>query len=174
MHIDKIEATRGVRVKVGDKLHTAEFTYRVAGVGGDIDAAEKRAAELAEKAAGDWLSRIYEEQRGSPKERQPSSRMVELVFDATNSRHRSDRILRATSEEMTFEPDPRGDGWICIDHNGRQFHMDADKDAGLGRCDCEDFVNRGIRSKMPCKHIYALAMSSDGFWEDPEQSDRKV
>jgi hypothetical protein len=91
--------------------------------------------------------------------------MVELAFDATNSKQRSDRIMRATSEEMSFEPDPDGDGWICTAHNGRKFDVDVDKSAGLGRCNCEDFINRGISSKMPCKHVYALVMSGERFWD---------
>jgi hypothetical protein len=91
--------------------------------------------------------------------------MVELIFDATNSKQRSDRIMRATTEEMSFEPGPDGDGWICTAHNGRKFEVDVDKGAGLGRCNCEDFINRGISSKMPCKHVYALVMSSGRFWD---------
>ena len=96
--------------------------------------------------------------------------MVELVFDATNSKHRSDRIMRATTEEMSFEPSPDCDGWVCSTHNGRHFHVNANKENGSGRCDCEDFVNRGAKSKMPCKHIYALVMSSERFWDSPKLS----
>jgi len=29
----------------------------------------------------------------------------------------------------------------------------------------EDFINRGISSKMPCKHVYALVMSGERFWD---------
>jgi hypothetical protein len=100
--------------------------------------------------------------------------MVELIFDATNSKQRSDRIMRATSEEMSFEFSPDGDGWICTSHNGRKFEVDVDKGAGLGRCNCEDFINRGISSKMPCKHVYALVMSGERFWDCPVTQGKRV
>lgn len=172
MHIDRIKATRGVRVKVGGNVHTAEFTVSMAEVGDQTDLAEKRATELAEKATSNWLSSIYGGRPNgttTPKSGQ-QSKMVELIFDSTNSKERSDRIMRAMSEEMVFEEDPDSDGWICTDHNGRQFHVNADREKGLGICDCEDFIHRGMKSKMPCKHIYALVVGDGEFWEESGQS----
>jgi hypothetical protein len=177
MFIDAVEARRGIQVPVGKVVHTAEFAFRVAGVDGDFYEAQRRATGLAEQAIEDFLDTIdsgesiilpdnaksYGHQT-TPCQK-PESRMVELIFDATNSKQRSDRIMRATTEEMSFEPGPDGDGWICTAHNGRKFEVDVDKGAGLGRCNCEDFINRGISSKMPCKHVYALVMSSGRFWD---------
>ena len=181
MFIDVVEAKRGVQVPVGDVVHTAEFAFRVAGVDGDWDEAQKRATGLAEQAVEDFLDTIdtdeiitltgYARSDGHQTApcQKPELQMVELIFDATNSKQRSDRIMRATTEEMSFEPSPDGDGWICTSHNGKHFHVNADKERGLGWCDCEDFVNRGAKSKMPCKHIYALVMSAEGFWDGTEQ-----
>ncbi len=196
MHVEEIGAARGVQVQIGGELHTAKFFVKVAGVGEDINAAERRAAELAENAINDWLDTVDPDGKltgpagGANTEKhaqkpnaaatqgitQPTAsvEMVELIFEATNSKQRSDRIMRATTEEMSFEPGPDGDGWICNAHNGRKFRVNVDKDAGLGRCDCEDFVNRGISSKMPCKHIYALVMSAERFWDGTEQKGRQV
>ena len=177
MFIDVVEAKRGIQVPVGNIVHTAEFGFRVAGVDGDYYEAQKRATGLAEQAIEDFLDRIDSDESitlpGNARSdghqtapcKKPDPRMVELVFDATNSKQRSDRIMRATSEEMSFEPSPDGDGWICTAHNGRKFDVDVDKSAGMGRCNCEDFINRGISSKMPCKHIYALLMSGEKFWD---------
>lgn len=194
MHVEAIKAIRGVQVQIGGELHTAGFSFEMGGVGEDIDAAEKLAAELAENAINDWLDtvdpdgKLTETAGGANTEKHTqkpkvaaiqgithptgSAEMVQLIFEAANSKHRSDRIMRATTEEMSFEPGPDGDGWICTAHNGRQFRVNVDKDAGLGKCDCEDFVNRGAKSKMPCKHIYALAMSSDRFWDDQDKQVR--
>lgn len=180
MFIDAVEARRGIQVPVGKVVHTAEFAFRVAGVDGDWDEAQKRATGLAEQAVEDFLDTIEHGEIIAPEDtiksrrqetascREPELQMVELIFDATNSKQRSDRIMRATTEEMSFEPGPDGDGWICTSHNGRKFEVNADKGAGLGRCNCEDFINRGISSKMPCKHVYALVMSGEKFWECPE------
>ncbi|MCX9080889.1 MAG: SWIM zinc finger domain-containing protein [Candidatus Methanoperedens sp.] len=186
MFIDVVEAKRGVQVPVGNIVHTAEFAFRVAGLDGNWDEAQRRATGLAEQAVEDFLDTIDTDERiTSPRNarsdghqtapcQKPESRMVELIFDATNSKQRSDRILRATSEEMSFEPSPDGDGWICTSHNGRKFEVDVDKGAGLGRCNCEDFINRGISSKMPCKHVYALVMSGERFWDSPESQGKRV
>lgn len=185
MFIDVVKARRGVEVQAGDMVHSAEFEFVVAGVDGEWGEAQKRATGLAEQAVGDFLdtlgldetpeSKLEEpaRQRGSrPQPRTPQyqpavdQRMHELIFDATSSQQRSDRILRATSEEMSLEPDQQGNGWICTDKNGRQFSVDADKERGFGRCTCEDFTHRGVVSKMPCKHIYALVLSAERFWGD--------
>jgi len=181
MFIDAVEAKRGVQVPVGDVIHTAEFAFRVAGVDGEWDEAQKRATGLAEQAVEDFLDTIdtdeiitlpgnarYVGHQTAPCQK-PELRMVELIFDATNSKQRSDRIMRATTEEVSFEQSPDCDGWICTSHNGRHFHVNADKERGSGRCDCEDFVNRGAKAKMPCKHIYALVMSAERFWDSTEQ-----
>jgi hypothetical protein len=186
MFIDVVEAKRGVQVPVGNIVHTAEFAFRVAGVDGEWDEAQRRATGLAEQAVEDFLDTIDTDNsitlpdnarsdghQTAPCQK-PELRMVELIFDATNSKQRSDRILRATSEEMSFEPSPDGDGWICTSHNGRKFEVDVVKCAGLGRCNCEDFINRGISSKMPCKHVYALVMSGERFWDCPESQDIRV
>ena len=186
MFIDAVEAKRGVQVPVGKVVHTAEFGFRVAGVDGDCYEAQKRATDLAEQAVEDFLDTIEHGEIIAPEEsgksrglqtapcQKPELQMVELVFDATNSKQRSDRIMRATTEEMSFEPSPDGDGWICTSHNGRKFEVNADKGAGLGRCNCEDFINRGISSKMPCKHVYALVMSGERFWDSPESQGTRV
>jgi hypothetical protein len=186
MFIDVVEARRGIKVPVGKVVHTAEFAFRVAGVDGDWDEAQKRATGLAEQAVEDFLDTIDTDEiitlPGNAKSdghqtapcQKPELQMVELVFDATNSKQRSDRIMRATTEEMSFEPGQDGDGWICTSHNGRKFEVDADKGAGLGRCNCEDFINRGISSKMPCKHVYALVMSGERFWDSPERQGKRV
>jgi hypothetical protein len=186
MFIDVVEARRGIKVPVGKVVHTAEFAFRVAGVDGDCYEAQKRATGLAEQAVEDFLDTIEHGEIIAPGDTINSRRqetalcheselqMVELVFDATNSKQRSDRIMRATTEEMSFEPGPDGDGWICTSHNGRKFEVNADKGAGLGRCNCEDFINRGISSKMPCKHVYALVMSGERFWDSPESQGKRV
>ncbi len=186
MFIDAVEAKRGIQVPVGKVVHTAEFAFRVAGVDGDCYEAQKRATGLAEQAVEDFLDTIDSDEIIAPGDtikshrqemapcQKPELQMVELVFDATNSKQRSDRIMRATTEEMSFEPSPDGDGWICTSHNGRSFEVNADKGAGTGRCDCEDFVNRGISSMMPCKHIYALVMSAERFWDSTEQNGGQV
>ncbi|MBU4222837.1 MAG: SWIM zinc finger domain-containing protein [Euryarchaeota archaeon] len=186
MFIDAVEARRGIQVPVGKVVHTAEFAFRVAGVDGDWDEAQKRATGLAEQAVEDFLDTIEHGEIIAPEDtikssrqetascREPELQMVELIFDATNSKQRSDRIMRATTEEMSFEPGPDGDGWICTSHNGRKFEVNADKGAGLGRCNCEDFINRGISSKMPCKHVYALVMSGERFWDCPESQGKRV
>ena len=186
MFIDAVEAKRGVQVPVGKVVHTAEFAFRVAGVDGDWDEAQKRATALAEQALEDFLDTIDTDEiitlPGNARSdghqtmpcQKPKLQMVELVFDATNSKQRSDRIMRATTEEMSFEPGQDGDGWICTSHNGRKFEVNADKGAGLGRCNCEDFINRGISSKMPCKHVYALVMSGERFWDCPESQGKRV
>jgi len=184
MFIDAVEARRGIQVPVGKVVHTAEFAFRVAGVDGDWDEAQKRVTGLAEQAVEDFLDTIDSDatiasQNAAKSNKhnmapcqKPELQMVELVFDATNSKQRSDRIMRATTEEMSFELSPDCDGWICSSHNGRHFHVNADKDAGFGRCDCEDFVNRGAKSKMPCKHIYALVMSAERFWDSTKSSNQ--
>ncbi|WAM22426.1 MAG: SWIM zinc finger domain-containing protein (plasmid) [Candidatus Methanoperedens sp.] len=186
MFIDAVEAKRGVQVPVGNIVHTAEFAFRVAGVDGEWDEAQRRATGLAEQAVEDFLDTIETDESitlpGNVKSdghqtapcKKPELQMVELIFDATNSKHRSDRIMRATSEEMSFEPSSDGDGWICTAHNGRKFEVDVDKGAGLGRCNCEDFINRGISSKMPCKHIYALVMSGERFWDSTKRSNQNL
>jgi len=176
MFIDAVEAKRGVQVPVGDVIHTAEFAFRVAGVDGEWDEAQRRATGLAEQAVEDFLDTIDTDEMitflGNARSddqvapcKKPELQMVDLIFDATNSKQRSDRIMRATTEEMSFEASPDCDGWICTSHNGRHFHVNADKETGYGRCDCEDFVNRGAKAKMPCKHIYALVMSAGRFWD---------
>lgn len=183
MFINAVEAKRGVQVPVGDVIHTAEFAFRVEGVDGEWDEAQKRAAGLAEQAVEDFLDTIDTDEiitlPGNARSddqaapcKKPESQMVELIFDATNSKQRSDRIMRAKTEEMSFEPSPDCDGWICTSHNGRHFHVNADKEKGSGRCDCEDFVNRGAKSKMPCKHIYALVMSSERFWDSSKSNNQ--
>ncbi len=186
MFIDVVEAKRGIQVPVGKVVHTAEFAFRVAGVDGDWDEAQKRATGLAEQAVEDFLDTIASDATIASQNtvnsnghqtascQKPELQMVELVFDATNSKQRSDRIMRATTEEMSFEPRPDGGGWICTSHNGRKFEVNADKGAGLGRCNCEDFINRGISSKMPCKHVYALVMSGERFWDSPESQGKRV
>ncbi len=186
MFIDVVEAKRGVQVPVGNIVHTAEFAFRVAGVDGNWDEAQRRATSLAEQAVEDFLETIDTEESiilpdnarsdGHQKApcQKPESQMVELTFDATNSKQRSDRIMRATSEEMSFEPSPGSDGWICTSHNGRKFEVDVDKGAGLGRCNCEDFINRGISSKMPCKHVYALVMSGERFWDSTKSNNQDL
>ncbi|MCX9086029.1 MAG: SWIM zinc finger domain-containing protein [Candidatus Methanoperedens sp.] len=186
MFIDVVEAKRGIQVPVGNIVHTAEFAFRVAGVDGEWDEAQRRATGLAEQAVEDFLDTIDSDESitlpGNAKSdghqtascRKPELHMVELTFDATNSKQRSDRIMRAKSEEMSFEPSPDGNGWICTSHNGRKFEVDVDKGAGLGRCNCEDFINRGISSKMPCKHIYALVMSGERFWDSTKRSNQNL
>lgn len=186
MFIDVVEARRGIKVPVGKVVHTAEFAFRVAGVDGNWDEAQRRATGLAEQAVEDFLDTIDTDESITLPDnarsdghqtdpcQKPELRMVELTFDATNSKQRSDRIMRATSEEMSFEPGPGGDGWICTSHNGRKFEVDVDKGAGLGRCNCEDFINRGISSKMPCKHVYALVMSGERFWDCSESQDTRM
>ncbi len=47
MFIDVVEAKRGVQVPVGNIVHTAEFAFRVAGVDGEWDEAQRRATGLA-------------------------------------------------------------------------------------------------------------------------------
>jgi len=142
MFIDVVEAKRGVQVPVGNMVHTAEFAFRVAGVDGEWDEAQRRATGLAEQAVEDFLNTIDSDRRitlpGNARSdghqtapcKKPELQRVELIFDATNSKHRSDRIMRATTEEMSFEPSPDGDGWICTAHNGRHFHVNADKEKG--------------------------------------------
>ena len=186
MFIDVVEARRGIQVPVGKVVHTAEFAFRVAGVDGDWDEAQKRATGLAEQAVEDFLDTIEHGEiiasgdtiKSSGQKtascQKPELQMVKLIFDATNSKKRSDRIMRATAEEMSFEPGPYGDGWICTSHNGRKFEVNADKGAGMGRCNCEDFINRGISSKMPWKHVYALVMSGERFWDSPESQGKRV
>lgn len=183
MFIDVVKARRGVEVQAGDMVHSAEFEFVVAGVDGEWGEAQKRATGLAEQAVDDFLDTLGLDETPESKSEEPTrqresqpgtsqhqpaadQRMHELIFDATSSQQRSDRILRATSEEMSLEPDPHGNGWICTDKNGRQFSVDTDKARGMGRCTCEDFIHRGISSKMPCKHIYALVLSADRFWGD--------
>jgi hypothetical protein len=183
MFIDVVKARRGIEVPVGAMVYSAEFEFVVAGVDGEWGEAQKRATGLAEQAVDDFLDALEldetpESKLGEPAKQRESRapqrqtavdrRMYELIFDATNSKQRSDRILRATSEEMSLEPDPYRNGWICTDKNGRQFRVDADKARGVGRCTCEDFLHRGISSKMPCKHIYALVISSEQFWNGQE------
>jgi len=184
MFIDVIEAKRGVQIPVGNMVHTAEFAFRVAGVDGDWDEAKKRATGMAEQAVEDFLDTIDSDatikSQNADKSKKhniapckkPELQMVELIFDAANSKQRSDRIMRATTEEMSFEPSSNGEGWICTSHNGRHFHVNADKERGSGRCDCEDFVNRGAKAKMPCKHIYALVMSAGRFWDNTKCSNQ--
>jgi hypothetical protein len=186
MFIDVVEAKRGVQVPVGNIVHTAEFAFRVAGVDGDWDEAQKRATGLAEQAIEDFLETIDTDESitfpGNARPdghhwglcQKPELRMVELVFGATNSKQRSDRIMRATTEEMSFEQSSDCDGWICTSNNGRHFHVNADKETGSGRCDCEDFVNRGAKSKMPCKHIYALVMSAERFWDSTKSNNQDL
>ncbi len=171
---------------MGNIVHTAEFAFRVAGVDGEWDEAQRRATGLAEQAIEDFLETIDTDESitfpGNARPeghhtglcQKPELRMVELTFDATNSKQRSDRIMRATTEEMSFEPGPDGDGWICASYNGRHFHVNADKEKGLGRCDCEDFLNRGVTSKMPCKHIYALVMSAERFWDSTKSNNQDL
>jgi len=183
MFIDVVKARRGIEVPVGDMVHSAEFEFVVAGVDGEWGEAQKRATGLAEQAVDDFLDTLELDETQESKSLEPAKqresripqrqaaaeqRMHELIFDATNSKQRSDRILRATSEEMSLEPDLQGNGWICTDKNGREFKVDADKARGVGRCTCEDFLHRGINSKMPCKHIYTLAISSERFWDSQE------
>lgn len=183
MFIDVVKARRGIEVPVGDMVHSAEFEFVVAGVDGSWEEAQRRATGLAEQAVDDFLETLELDETPKSKSKEPAKqresrtphhqpaaeqRMYELVFDATSSQQRSDRILRATSEEMSLEPDMHGNGWICIDKNERQFSVDADKARGIGRCTCEDFIHRGISSKMPCKHIYALVISSEQFWNGQE------
>ncbi len=186
MFIDEVEAKRGVQVPVGNIVHTAEFAFRVAGVDGEWDEAQRRATGLAEQAIEDFLETINTDEsitlpgnarsdgHQTAQSQKPELQMVELVFDATNSKQRSDRIMRATTEEMSFEQSPDCDGWICTSHNGRHFHVNADKENGSGRCDCEDFVNRGAKSKMPCKHIYALVMSAERFWDSTKSNNQDL
>ncbi len=172
MPIEEVEVRRSVQVPVGDNVHTAEFVVKVTSPDGDGDALDdeqRRATILAEQGVEEFLESLG---GGRKKPIIPTSvpargapEMFELVFDATNSKPHSDRIMRASSEEMSFNPGPDGNGWICTAHNRRQFHVDADRSRGLGRCDCEDFLKRGIKAKMPCKHIYALVISSERFWD---------
>ncbi len=177
MPIEEVKVKRAVQVPVGDKVHTAEFVVKVTSPDGDCDALDdeqRRATILAEQGVEEFL-KLFGGERKKPiiptsVSARDAPEMFELVFDATNSKPHSDRIMRASSEEMSFELNRDGDGWICIDHNQRRFHVAADWARGLGRCDCEDFLKRGIKAKMPCKHIYALVISSERFW-DPE--DRK-
>jgi hypothetical protein len=185
MFIDAVEARRGIQVPVGKVVHTAEFAFRVAGVDGDCYEAQKRATGLAEQALEDFLDTIENGEIIEPEDtiksrrqvtaacREPELHMIELIFDATNNKQRSDRIMRATTEEMSFEPNPDGDDWICTDHNQRHFHVNVDKAASVGGCDCEDFVNRGSKQEMPCKHIYALLTSADRFWNDTGRKENR-
>jgi hypothetical protein len=177
MPIIGMEIRRGVKVPAVDGVvQSAEFAVTfIPGAEGDIDTVRRDAANLADEAVGEFLDTIRPDNvaptkesslfHDSPKQELP---MVELIFDAADSKHRSDRIMRAQTEEMTFEPCPTGDGWICTDHNERQFRVNADKAAGAGRCDCEDFVHRGSSQRMPCKHIYALVLNAAGFWGGSE------
>lgn len=176
------EVRRKAQVPTDDGVvHSAEFAFTFVGGEGGVNEARKNAADLAEKAVEDFLGAVGSDNdnvvpveehilRHVDPHEQP---MVKLIFEATNSKPRSDRIMRATTEEMTFEPNPDGNDWICTDHNERHFHVNVDKAAGMGRCDCEDFVNRGSKQEMPCKHIYALLTSADRFWNDTGRKENR-
>lgn len=81
---------------------------------------------------------------------------VSLRFDGTASQERAIRILRAYEEPYTFIHQPNGN-WSCL-HKDRVYTLFVDIHKHLGYCTCQDFQQRGIRTGMPCKHIYGYVL----------------
>jgi predicted nucleic acid-binding Zn finger protein len=175
MFIEKVKVSRGATVRKGDRVESAEVELVVEGVDGEWDKAHKKASGIAEQLIGDWVKEMG---AGLPvPAAMPTSvlvleppeptvslfKPVPLVFSATGSKERSQRIMRAMSEKMTFTPG-EGNVWICMTET-RVFHVISDFPHGLGFCDCEDFLHRGEKYQMPCKHLYALTIEISEFWD---------
>lgn len=83
-------------------------------------------------------------------------RAVPLTFDATASQERAVRILRAYEEPYTFVHQPNGN-WSCMSKD-KVYSLFVDTQKHLGYCSCQDFQQRGMRTGMPCKHIYGYLL----------------
>jgi predicted nucleic acid-binding Zn finger protein len=171
MFIDEVEVSRGVTIEKGGRTESARFKLVAKGVDGDWDKAHQKTLGIAEQLISDWLEKMEAEKSGltplpvlePPEPAVPSIRPVQLVFNATGSRERSQRIMRAMSERMTFTPDD-GDVWVCKTET-RVFRVIAEFKLGAGYCNCEDFLHRGEKYQMPCKHVYALTLEKGEFWD---------
>lgn len=84
---------------------------------------------------------------------------VKLTFDATGSQGRAVRILRAYEEPYSFIHQENGD-WTCLNKEGRAYRLYIDLERSTGCCTCQDFQQRGISQKMPCKHLYGYVVQT--------------
>ena len=84
---------------------------------------------------------------------------VQLKFDATDSQERAIRILRAYEEPYAFIHQENGN-WSCL-HKNRSYSLFVDTQKHLGYCTCQDFQQRGLRTGMPCKHIYGYLLQDN-------------
>ena len=125
--------------------------------------------EDTRELAGEASKRIAPAEEGSC-----MSKAVKLVFDATGSQERAIRILRATEEPYTFVHQGNGD-WSCTSQaNGKPhtYRLFVDIHRSAGYCSCQDFQQRGLAQKMPCKHIYGYVIQTNKVsWKAPGQEE---
>lgn len=166
-----------------------EAQRRAAGIGQQC--IEDWLREMSERGKIEWISpqtitlydRSEEEEavlhhvlnREAPKKiaQPPEGSMLEqavkLIFDATGSQDRMNRILRGFEETYSFVHQENGD-WSCMNREGRAYRLHVDLENSTGACTCQDFIQRGAKLKMPCKHIYGYVVQTQKIdWNRTEK-----
>jgi predicted nucleic acid-binding Zn finger protein len=89
---------------------------------------------------------------------------IKLNFDATGSTERAQRILRAYEEQYGFIHLDNGN-WSCQNSQGKVYQLYIDISKSMGYCECADFQSRGLKDKMPCKHLYGYLVQDSKIKE---------
>nr|MDD5617365.1 SWIM zinc finger domain-containing protein [Candidatus Methanoperedens sp.] len=119
-----------------------------------FDRSEEAEAVLHHTLRTEGAKRIAQPPEGSL-----MNNAIRLVFDATGSQDRMNRILRAYDEPYTWIHQDNGN-WTCLNREGKAYRLYVDLERSLGYCSCQDFQQRGLAQKMPCKHLYGYVVQT--------------
>lgn len=166
MYIDKITAKSGSKIILDGHLREMAFEVEMTEVDGDWEDAQERCSGIAEQLIEDWLKKQIEFGVVTPITSQLSAsiqpqgfaqRLAQLVFDATGSKDRANRILRAMKEQYEFVR--KNKQWYCKTTSG-EYEISLDMESLTGHCSCPDFAAHGIKEQMPCKHLYGFVIQT--------------
>lgn len=82
------------------------------------------------------------------------------------------RALALVAAGQVREVESEGGRFRAVVNGGREAVIDLWQ--GQARCSCPDFLNRGVKEGMACKHILALAASLGLLSVDPDEALRRA
>ena len=120
---------------------------------GQVKAIQLTPAEASEAVSTDG---IIVDEHSRPAQKQA----VPLVFEVNEDRDRLNRVRRAMDENYSIVKQ-NGVYIVTPLKSGQTYQVCVDLQKKTGSCTCLDFQLRGKQNRMPCKHIYAVAMMQD-------------